>query len=68
MNKTLEGNLRTIANCKDEGSILLRFKQVKDIVELIKENERLSILVGRCNCLTSDEYEATLDKLKEQSE
>ena len=35
---------------------------------LEKEVERLSILVSRCNCLTMQEYEATLDELKKESE
>jgi len=33
-----------------------------------REARRLNILVGRCNCLTMKEYEATLEELKEQSE
>lgn len=62
----------TIAEMEDFSKNILGIeltKQQKEFIntisELRKENKRLQILVNKCNCLTMQEYEATLEELEE---
>ena len=43
-------------------------KIMEEYQALEAEVERLTILVGRCNCLSMDDYTATLEQLKEEAE